>query len=80
MTDQEAAALGGVEVDPDLGRLGPDALSITPAELQRIGMLFATPSRTAKMAWVEAYTVSWSPSHEATTPWVSSWEWVCTGQ
>ena len=40
----------------------------------------ATPSRTAKIAWVEAWIVSWSPSHEATTPWVSRGECVWTGQ
>jgi len=28
--------LGGVELDPDEGRLGPDALEVTPAQLARI--------------------------------------------
>jgi formamidopyrimidine-DNA glycosylase len=27
--------LGGVELDPDVGRLGPDALALTPAQLRR---------------------------------------------
>ncbi len=39
----------------------------------------AMPSRTVDMLWVEAQIVSWSPSHFAITPCVSSGECVCTG-
>ena len=39
----------------------------------------AIPSRTVNTPWVEAHTVSWSPSHLAMTPWVSSGEWVWVG-
>ena len=37
------AALGGVSLDPDDRRLGPDALSLTPAELRGAGRARQAP-------------------------------------
>lgn len=41
--------LGGVELDPDLRRLGPDALSLSPSELRRAAAGSAAPIKARLM-------------------------------
>ncbi len=49
---------------------------ITVTFLRSTPRASASPSRTVKVPWVEAHTVSSSPSQRATTPCVSSVAWV----